>query len=90
MKEVALMAASKSVWTAVSAQGFYSRGVLLLAPGERVVVANGRLLGPLDDGETLTSDDFALLDKFSMAAHTDRLQQAIKKADEVADDADPG
>jgi hypothetical protein len=25
-----------------------------------------------------------------MAAHTDRLQQALKKADEAADDSEPG
>lgn len=64
--------------------------MLSFPAGGRGIIANGRILGPLEDGELLNTDDFALLDKFSMAAHTDRLQQALKKADEAADDSESG
>ncbi|XP_065333723.1 UDP-glucose:glycoprotein glucosyltransferase isoform X1 [Cloeon dipterum] len=66
----------------------YCQTVLLIPAGARAVVANGRVLGPLEDDEHFLADDFALLDKFSMTAHTDRLQQAMKKADENSYDAD--
>jgi len=68
----------------------YCTSVLKISQGSRAVIANGRILGPLDDDEQFLADDFGLLDKFSMTAHTDRLQQAIKKADEASDDAEQG
>jgi UDP-glucose:glycoprotein glucosyltransferase len=81
---------SDAVKSVLKAYTDYCVSVLNLAKGSRAVVANGRILGPLEDDEHFLADDFALLDKFSMTAHTDRLQQAIKKADEAADDAEQG
>jgi UDP-glucose:glycoprotein glucosyltransferase len=68
----------------------YCTSVLDVPNGARAVIANGRILGPLEDDEQFLADDFGLLDKFSMTAHTDRLQQAIKKADDASDDAEQG
>ncbi|XP_063224607.1 UDP-glucose:glycoprotein glucosyltransferase isoform X2 [Bacillus rossius redtenbacheri] len=51
--------------------------VLRLAPGQRAVVSNGRLLGPLEPQEDFTGDDFALLDKYNMNSYGDKLLKVV-------------
>ncbi|XP_059489463.1 UDP-glucose:glycoprotein glucosyltransferase isoform X2 [Neocloeon triangulifer] len=80
--------ASEEATTLLKAYSEFCQTVLMIPAGSRAVISNGRILGPLEDDEKFLADDFALLDKFSMTAHTDRLQQAIKKADENSYEAD--
>lgn len=54
------------------------RQVVGVQGGARVVVANGRLLGPLDQGETFQLEDFALLEKYSASSLTDKITEIVK------------
>ncbi|RZC41026.1 UDP-glucose:glycoprotein glucosyltransferase, partial [Asbolus verrucosus] len=64
----------------------YSRRVLNLKGGERAVVANGRVLGPIENGETFTTEDFALLERFSSATYLDKINKALEKDSEEAEE----
>ena len=44
-----------------------------MRPGQSAVVVNGRLIGPLDDGERFGADDFNLLEKFTMAQYGEKM-----------------
>jgi UDP-glucose:glycoprotein glucosyltransferase len=52
---------------------------LHLTPGSRVVLVNGRILGPLHDNEQFTEDDFILLDKHLSTTINDRLVRIVSK-----------
>lgn len=71
---------------------FYCQSVLAVPAGARAVVANGRVLGPLEDSEDFTVDDFSLLERFSLSTYGDRILQALKAKhsddDEDVDDSD--
>ena len=51
--------------------------------GSRVVVANGRLIGPFDADESFALEDFALLEKHSATAVTDKITELIKGTSNV-------
>lgn len=56
--------------------------VLGFPAGARGIVCNGRVLGPLEADEDFTPDDFALLERFTMSVHVDKIYAALtKKAD---------
>lgn len=65
----------------------YSQRVLSMGPSARGVVANGRLLGPLDDEEGFNQEDFALLERFSLTTYGDKIQKVLNMDD---DDEAPG
>lgn len=46
--------------------------------GSRVVLANGKLLGPLENGEHFLVEDFALLEKYTASALTDKIMEIVK------------
>ncbi|XP_048265271.1 UDP-glucose:glycoprotein glucosyltransferase isoform X3 [Bombus terrestris] len=50
----------------------YVKTVLNLQQGVRAIVCNGRLIGPLDEGEEFTSEDFSLLERFSQSTYDDK------------------
>lgn len=52
---------------------------LNLPAGSRAVLVNGRILGPLDEHEQFTEDDFILLDKHLSTTINDRLIQIVTK-----------
>ena len=56
----------------------YSRRVLNLNAGERALVANGRLLGPIENDETFTTEDFALLERFSSVTYLEKINKALE------------
>lgn len=57
----------------------YVKTVLNLERGMRAIVCNGRLIGPLDDGEEFTSEDFSLLERFSQSTYDDKLFKKLIK-----------
>lgn len=63
----------------------YSQRVLNLKEGERAVVANGRVLGPLSDNESFTGEDFSLLERFTSATYLDKINKAIQATDDDED-----
>lgn len=68
----------------------YSQRVLKLKEGQRAVVANGRVLGPLEDNEEFTVDDFNLLERFSSSVYLDGITKALTKNDDDDNDDDDG
>lgn len=67
-------------------QQLYCRHVLNVPAGGRAIVTNGRILGPLEETEKFTLDDFALLERFSLNSYGDKILQAFRK--KTADDGD--
>lgn len=61
----------------------YSQRVLSLKPAQRAVIANGRLLGPFEDDENFTIEDFSLLERFSRSSYLDKINVALEN---TADD----
>ena len=51
----------------------FCKRALGMRPGQSAVVVNGRLIGPLDDGERFGADDFNLLEKFTMAQYGEKM-----------------
>ncbi|XP_046391867.1 UDP-glucose:glycoprotein glucosyltransferase 1 isoform X2 [Ischnura elegans] len=56
--------------------------------GERAVVSNGRVLGPLDVDEIFGVDDFGLLERYAFSTYADKVTKALAKVREEDDDAD--
>ncbi|XP_069668834.1 UDP-glucose:glycoprotein glucosyltransferase isoform X2 [Periplaneta americana] len=71
-------------------QQTYCQQVLNIPPGGRAIVTNGRVLGPLEDSEKFTLDDFSLLERYSMNSYGDKILQTLKKKrlDDDDDDSD--
>ncbi|CAH1183606.1 unnamed protein product [Phaedon cochleariae] len=65
----------------------YCQRVLKLNVGDRAVIANGRVLGPLDENEDFTAEDFNLLDRFSSSSYLEKINTALK-IDSDDDDED--
>lgn len=43
------------------------------------MISNGRFIGPFNDNETFTQEDFALLERYSLSSYGDKLLEALKK-----------
>lgn len=56
----------------------YCQRVLKFKSGVTSVITNGRIFGPLDDGELFTSDDFSLLDKINQQQYISKVKEALK------------
>lgn len=56
--------------------------VLKFKPGQRGVVTNGRVFGPLEEDETFVVDDFALLDRIFFNNFAEKIVQVFKKEKE--------
>ncbi|XP_016841360.1 UDP-glucose:glycoprotein glucosyltransferase isoform X1 [Nasonia vitripennis] len=70
----------------ISVQQHYAKHVLSLSSNGRIVVFNGRILGPFDDDEEFTSEDFALLERFSQSTYGDKLFKYLMKSQLFDDD----
>ncbi|XP_043524018.1 UDP-glucose:glycoprotein glucosyltransferase isoform X3 [Frieseomelitta varia] len=64
----------------------YVKTVLNLEQGDRAIVCNGRLIGPLDEGEEFTSEDFSLLERFSQSTYDDKLFKKLIKGQLLEND----
>lgn len=53
----------------LSMHRLYVKMVLNLEEGARAIICNGRLIGPLDNNEEFTSEDFSLLERFSQNSY---------------------
>ncbi|CAG5096209.1 Similar to Uggt: UDP-glucose:glycoprotein glucosyltransferase (Drosophila melanogaster) [Cotesia congregata] len=67
---------------------YYAKTALKLMPGDRAVVCNGRILGPLDEDEEFTRDDFSLLERFSHNTYGDKLMKSLQVIQSTDDDDD--
>ncbi|XP_056420029.1 UDP-glucose:glycoprotein glucosyltransferase 1 isoform X2 [Hyla sarda] len=57
----------------------YSRDVLKLKRGERAIIGNGRIIGPLRDGEIFNQDDFHLLENLILKTSAQKIKSHIQK-----------
>lgn len=57
----------------------YIKAVLNMELGTRAVLCNGRVIGPLDDNEEFTNDDFSLLERFSQSNYGEKLFMKLIK-----------
>ncbi|XP_018571194.1 UDP-glucose:glycoprotein glucosyltransferase [Anoplophora glabripennis] len=64
----------------------YSQKVLNFKESERAVVANGRVLGPLENNESFSSEDFNLLERFSSTVYLEKINGALEKNSDEEDD----
>ncbi|KAK4305525.1 hypothetical protein Pmani_022586 [Petrolisthes manimaculis] len=65
----------------IEMHSFYARKVLSLAPGARLVIANGRALGVLRPGEKFVQEDFGLLEKYFLSTLGDKIIQVLDEED---------
>lgn len=59
----------------------YAQRVLNFKVGKRGVIANGRVLGPLNDDEYFILEDFSLLERFSFATYGEKIKTALSKTE---------
>lgn len=64
----------------------YAKQVLGLEKGATTVLCNGRIIGPLDNNEEFTNDDFSLLERFSHSTYGDKLFKNLIKSQSEDDD----
>lgn len=64
----------------------YVRSVLNMELGERAILCNGRIIGPLDSDEDFTNEDFSLLERFSQSTYGAKLFMRLLKDQFFIDD----
>uniref|UniRef100_A0AAY5ED61 UDP-glucose ceramide glucosyltransferase-like 1 n=1 Tax=Electrophorus electricus TaxID=8005 RepID=A0AAY5ED61_ELEEL len=66
-------------------QHLFCQEVLKLKAGQRGVVSNGRILGPFEEGEEFSTDDFHLLEKITLSTTADKIRAKVKQMNLAAD-----
>uniref|UniRef100_A0A669EAF0 UDP-glucose ceramide glucosyltransferase-like 1 n=1 Tax=Oreochromis niloticus TaxID=8128 RepID=A0A669EAF0_ORENI len=59
----------------------YCRDVLKLKKGQRAVISNGRIIGPLEEAEVFNQDDFLLLESIILKTSGESLQMNLSCVD---------
>lgn len=57
----------------------YAQRVLGLAKSERLIIGNGKIIGPLKDKEQFDIEDFGLIDRFNALQYGDKIRKVLKK-----------
>lgn len=57
----------------------FCQRILKIAPGERAVLVNGRVIGPLSSGELFTDNDFQLLEKYSLSSFGQKIAAELNE-----------
>ncbi|KAL2081652.1 hypothetical protein ACEWY4_023505 [Coilia grayii] len=60
-------------------QQHFCQAVLKLSAGQRAVVSNGRILGPFEEEEELSADDFHLLEKITLSTSAEKIKAKVKQ-----------
>ncbi|XP_040003710.1 UDP-glucose:glycoprotein glucosyltransferase 2 isoform X3 [Xiphias gladius] len=63
----------------IRSQQLFCRDVLKLSPGERGVISNGRILGPFEEQEEFTVEDFHLLEKITRSGSAEKVKAKVKQ-----------
>ncbi|RVE50987.1 hypothetical protein evm_004396 [Chilo suppressalis] len=86
-----LPALNKYEWVLKAARVLCARS-FKLRPSARALIHNARIIGPLNDGEKFTVEDFILLERFTNQVYGDKLSETLGKkktsTNEVSDDDD--
>ncbi|XP_054981511.1 UDP-glucose:glycoprotein glucosyltransferase 1 isoform X2 [Sorex araneus] len=73
----------------ILSHAMYCRDVLKLKKGQRAVVSNGRVIGPLEDSELFNQDDFHLLENIILKTSGQKIKshiQQLRVEEDVASD----
>lgn len=73
----------------ILSHALYCRDVLKLKKGQRVVISNGRIIGPLEDSELFNQDDFHLLENIILKTSGQKIKshiQQLRVEEDVASD----
>uniref|UniRef100_A0A8C4VCI4 UDP-glucose ceramide glucosyltransferase-like 1 n=1 Tax=Falco tinnunculus TaxID=100819 RepID=A0A8C4VCI4_FALTI len=62
----------------ILSHAIYCRDVLKLKKGQRAVISNGRIIGPLEDGEMFNQDDFHLLENIILKTSGQKIKSQIQ------------
>ncbi|XP_056151310.1 UDP-glucose:glycoprotein glucosyltransferase 1 [Lampris incognitus] len=57
----------------------YCRDVLKLKKGQRAVISNGRIIGPLEEEEIFNQDDFLLLENIILKTSGERIKSKVQQ-----------
>ncbi|XP_077476984.1 UDP-glucose:glycoprotein glucosyltransferase 1 [Stigmatopora argus] len=57
----------------------YCRDVLKLKKGQRAVISNGRIIGPLEEDEVFNQDDFLLLESIILKTSGERIKNKVQQ-----------
>ncbi|XP_066542592.1 UDP-glucose:glycoprotein glucosyltransferase 2-like [Hoplias malabaricus] len=60
-------------------QQSFCQDVLKLKTGQRAVVSNGRILGPFEEEEDFSADDFHLLEKITVSTSAEKIKAKVKQ-----------
>ncbi|XP_034430786.1 UDP-glucose:glycoprotein glucosyltransferase 2 isoform X2 [Hippoglossus hippoglossus] len=63
----------------ILSQQLFCREVMKLRPGERAVISNGRILGPFEEQEEFTVEDFQLLEKITLSGSAEKVKAKVKQ-----------
>uniref|UniRef100_A0AAQ5YWJ2 UDP-glucose ceramide glucosyltransferase-like 1 n=1 Tax=Amphiprion ocellaris TaxID=80972 RepID=A0AAQ5YWJ2_AMPOC len=58
-------------------QQLFCRDALKLRPGQRAVISNGRILGPFEEQEEFTVEDFHLLEKITLSGSAEKVKTKV-------------
>lgn len=59
----------------------YCARVLKLKTSENAVISNGNLIGPLDENEVFTTDDYGLIERFSSHTYSDKIKKMLQTSE---------
>ncbi|XP_011860081.1 PREDICTED: UDP-glucose:glycoprotein glucosyltransferase isoform X1 [Vollenhovia emeryi] len=77
--EESVAAVLESQPSILSLHQHYVKTVLNMEVETRAVLCNGRIIGPLDNSEEFTSEDFSLLERFSQSTYGEKLFMKLIK-----------
>ncbi|KAL6090606.1 hypothetical protein STEG23_009455, partial [Scotinomys teguina] len=63
----------------ILSHALYCRDVLKLKKGQRVVISNGRIIGPLEESELFNQDDFHLLENIILKTSGQKIKSHIQQ-----------
>lgn len=61
----------------------YAQRVLQLKASQSAVISNGKIFGPLKEGELFAVDDFALIERMHNFLHGEKIREALKKYNDL-------
>ncbi|XP_043469354.1 UDP-glucose:glycoprotein glucosyltransferase [Leptopilina heterotoma] len=76
------------LWGINNVHSHYARNVLRVSSSQRAVICNGRLIGPFDENEEFTTEDFSLLERYSQNTYGDKLFNILMKNNFLEEDDD--
>ncbi|XP_041856993.1 UDP-glucose:glycoprotein glucosyltransferase 2 isoform X2 [Melanotaenia boesemani] len=63
----------------IRSQQLFCRDVLKLRPGQRAVISNGRIVGPFEEQEEFTVEDFHLLERITLSGSAEKVKAIVKQ-----------